>query len=517
MIDIDDLLASAGDRALEASARLPLPAAPKPSRPVGPMLLAAATVVAVGAGGYSALRPSARGTQVGAVPQAFLDGVHGPEITMSEIDDGDGDPKTVTLRAAGFWTGASVERFPIDVKLYPADREPSATTAPGTGGPTPEAQPFPEGSICVEINGAGGVCPLEPSAGQLVLGSRAANGSGFVAGLPTETVAVAFTSGSEKYWARPVRGIAAFPFTEAAEPIATTVAYAADGSTIMTSSADNPWLTKTEVSERAITRTTSEVLEAGWFYDVPVARMLGETIRHKGRIGGTGFPGPIAIQGVCDPCEGGPGTWVVTVQSSDRSVVEQRLASLGGSIRSAQPEPGVTVLVWADASSSAGLLDKMLAGLTRRDVDPAAGRSLDDPLAFDSDNAPLFHAQRGVMSALFADEVGTIDDLDVLAVADDIGAVMFSGYRGSQLSGVVTVSNDPAFEGPKLPVVGVRAYSGLTAVPANVASLTITLSDGTKVTPELLDVRPFAPARLYHSSVDDAAELTVVNVETTTE
>ncbi len=115
----------------------------------------------------------------------------------------------------------------------------------------------------------------------MIAGPRAPDGGVLVYGLPADVVAVAFTSGAERFWARPDHGAVLFPFDDTASPEAKAEAYAANDTIVQTYNASNDQLTNAEVVARAVTTETAESLASGWFVDIDgsVARGFDGRIR----------------------------------------------------------------------------------------------------------------------------------------------------------------------------------------------------------------------------------------------
>jgi hypothetical protein len=513
MIDLDEMLDAAGSRAAGATHGLALPGVPRPTRPVGMYAgVGAVATLSVVAGAVGMSRGSNR-TSAGKVPQSFLDGAHGKEVVIKQIDDGDNDPTTVLLDAGPAGT----------VKLYPATSQAVATTvavaATTAVGQRPEPTAVLSGT-CLDSNG-GGICPMDSTTLGTVFGARSASGSFVVYSLPSSVVAVDFTSGLEHYWARPVHGIVAFPFTEAASPRVETKAYAADETVFASIGGFNDMITSAEIASRAVTTQTNDTLAVGWFvdqYSAVAPTSMGEITRYRGRTSSTGFTGPFTAQGSafcgenCTPQE--RGSWIITVLSSQADEVRKRLAPLNGVLRSSEPSPGVTVLVWSEPSAESAKIDALVAASKPRAATPGDSISLDAPRAWKSEQQPFNGS--AVPNALLSETIGTLEGKPVVAQADDLGTVQFRVHVGGTVYEAVQV--DPSSAGlPAVPVEGSAWQPGPIAVPHDVTALTITLSDGRVIRPNLLDASAVFPARLFFTPGDRTAvpPPTITKVEVT--
>jgi hypothetical protein len=511
MIDLDDMLNAAGTRAYDATADLTLPGVPRPSRPTGMYAgVGAVATLAVVAGAF-AVNSGGGGVKAGKVPQSFLSGAHGTEIVMKQIDDGDKDPQTITLDAgpAG------------QVKLYPATAETTAITvafAVGSEGSTPPSVLI-EGT-CLET-ASGGLCPMNVDVPDMMIAPRSGEAAVTVYGLPSKVVAVAFTSGTERYWTRPFQGVVVFPFSEAASHEVRTDAYAADDTIIQSFENVSDELTTAEVAAKAVTTQTDEMLATGWFvpnYTPLAPGAMGEFARYRGRTSKTGFTGPFTAQGVSvcapgsDECQTDRGIWLVTVNSDRNEEIRRRLASLGGNLRTIEPAIGTTVLVWSDTSAPKDKVDAIVAALVARPIDSqAGGQVLDTPRSWQSENPPP--AGQVIPDAILGDNAGELGGLDVVAQSDDLGVVRFALRVAPHFANSALVG-DAKFP-PALPRVGEFLYSNLYAVPVETDDLVITLSDGSTVHPTLLDVRPIAPARLFYVAQPSTPMLSIAKVDVT--
>jgi hypothetical protein len=509
MIDLDNMLNAAGTRALDSTAGLALPGAPRPSRPTGMYsAVGAVATLAVVAGGV-ALNRSTGGVKAGKVPASFLNGAHGTEIVMKQIDDGDNNPQTITLDAgpAG------------QVKLYPETAQTTATTAfalPGGTAAGPTVAPPGIHGTCLET-ASGGLCPMNVDALEMIIAPRSDHAAVTVYGLPSKVVAVAFTSGTERYWTRPFQGVVVFPFSEAASHEVRTDAYAADDTIILSFENVSDELTTAEIAVQAVTTQTDETLATGWFvpnYTPLAPTAMGEFARYRGRTSKTGFTGPFTAQGVSictDECPTNRGIWIVTVNSTRSDEVRSRLASLGGNLRTVEPAAGVTVLVWSETSSPKDRVDAIVAAMTSRVTDKQFAQLLDAPRTWGEFGPPSGHA---VTDAILGEKVGELDGHAVVAQSDDLGIVQFTSRIAPQFA--IATSVGGARFAPAIPAVGSVWFPTLYAVPGEVTGLTVSLSDGSIVRPILLDVRPFAPARLFSVAGDPNKQSpTITNVEVT--
>jgi DNA-directed RNA polymerase specialized sigma24 family protein len=443
------------------------------------------------------------------VPASFLNGAHGTEIVMTQIDDGDGDPRTITLDAgpAG------------QVKLYPGSAETTATTAFSSvttlsGAAIPQA---PIEGTCLET-ASGGLCPInagdEP---EMMIAPRSDHAAVTVYGLPSKVVAVAFTSGTERYWTRPFQGVVVFPFSEAASHEVRTEAYAADDTIIRSFENVSDELTTAEIAAQAVTTQTDETLATGWFvpnYTPLAPTAMGEFARYRGRTSKTGFTGPFTAQGVSictDECPTDRGIWIVTVNSSSSDEVRTRLEVLGGKLRTIEPAAGATVFVWSETSSPKDRVDAIVAAMTSRVTDKQFAQLLDAPRTWGEFGPPSGQA---VIDAILGEKVGELDGHAVVAQSDDLGIVQFRSRIAPQFA--IATSVGGARFAPAIPAVGSVWFPTLYAVPGDVTGLTVSLSDGSIVRPTLLDVRPLAPTRLFSVAGDPNKQSpTITKVEVT--
>jgi hypothetical protein len=509
MIDLDDMLNAAGSRALDSTAGLALPGAPRPSRATGMYAGVGAVATLAVVAGAIAVNRDGGGVKAGEVPQSFLSGAHGTEIVMRQIDDGDNNPQTITLDAgpAG------------QVKLYPATAQTTPTTAVavaiGSGSPIPQA---PIEGTCLET-ASGGLCPMNGDEPEMMIAPRSDHAAVTVYGLPSKVVAVAFTSGTERYWTRPFQGVVVFPFTEAANHEVRTDAYAADDTIVQSFENVIEELTTGEVAAKAVTTQTDETLATGWFvpnYTPLAPAAMGEFARYRGRTSKTGFTGPFTAQGVsvCTAeCQTDRGIWIVTVNTSRSGEVRSRLESLSGNLRTVEPATGTTVLVWSETSAPKDKVDAIVGALVARRIDKEFGQVLDAPRSWNSENPPPTGPK--LLANLLAETVGTLDGRTIWAQADDLGVVSFGAPPPAMTFVSMTVQVPSDRFRPAVPEYGWMWQPGLWAVPGDVTGLAFTLSDGSVIRPTLLDVTALAPAKLFNVADDVPTALTVTKVEAT--
>jgi hypothetical protein len=438
------------------------------------------------------------------LPPGFAEGRYGQQITITEIDDGDNNSATYTLRATP--GGGFVKVAPANGST-PTTLAAAVTAAAVVTTPTPAAPANPAAQVCVngtgdgDTGGAGSVCgELGQQPPQVLLSTRGEQGQAVVYGLPPKTVAVAFVAGSARYWAEPVHGIAAFPYPASAATTATFQAFNTAGEVIASDQGINSTMTQAEVEAAAVTHQTADALPGSWFGDVPLGMGYGaEAVRLHGRTALTGFQGPFAAQGYLpDPNRPRDWVFVVTLRSADAGAVRQRLDGIsGGSIRTTlDVADGVQVLVWASDAVGSKEIDRMVP--TIRERAPLTDRVVDlnIPRAFQSENA--FHSLGvPVLEALRTDAVATVNGHDVLAEADDTGEVFFT-VAGDDNSATEVGPNLP----PHTPTVHGSTFAGLWAVPADIGQITLTVDDGSVLTPEVIDVRPLVNAKLLYLSHD---------------
>ena len=511
MNGLDELLAEAVLRLDDATGHLPIPRPPSPSFPAGRVALRVACALAIAGGIYSVAQRRTAPTAA-ELPPGFVDGSHGEQIIITQIDDGDDNSATYTLQAT---PGGGI------VRVAPANGSTPTTlaaTAVANGtGPTVAVPADTATQVCVtgtvtgDVGGAGGVCgdPTQPP--QVLLGTRGQHGQAVVYGLPPKTAVVAFVAGSARYWAEPVHGIAAFPYPASAAMTATFQAFNATGQVIAGDQGTNTTMTQAEVEAAAVTHQTADVLPGSWFGDVPSGAGYGaEVVRLHGRTALTGFQGPFASQGyVPDPNHNHDWVFVVTARSVDAEAVRHRLdAVAGGSIRTTlDVADGVQVLVWASGAVGSQEVDRLVP--TIRERAPLDGRAVDFDVAhaFESENG--FHSfGLPVLEALRTDKVAAVNGHDVLAEADDTGEIVFT-VAGDD-SGMTEVG--PSLP-PRTPVVHGSTFAGLWPVPADIGQITLTLDDGSVLTPDVIDVRPLVNAKLLYLSQDHPVG-TIARVDT---
>ena len=354
------------------------------------------------------------------------------------------------------------------------------------------------------------------SESQLVLGPRGNAGQAFAFGLPAGTVAVTFEAGPERHWARPVDGVAVFPFGEDATAQAIVMFVRADGSTISSLSQVSTTPTSAEVADRQISKPTAETLPQAWTFASPpqIAEWPtgGTFVRRHGRNALTGFTGPFVIQLLStDRSDQSSGSEiaVVTVPTARADEMRGRLATVAaGGIDGDTTNPdGTTVLVWTGPAVKAADRDRVLRGLT------SGFPVIDNTLVFDLDIARVWDSGNGPgrvgfpdvlnpLSAVVDDVVGTVTvdgvDNQLRAGADDLGVVRYV-LSGSNASAVI----DPRLA-PTLLKVGDGVNPGFVPVPASTTSLSVTLDDGSTVSAQLIDVGPLSDVKLalFPSSVE---------------
>ena len=230
MIDLDDTLAAAARRLHTHTDHLPIPAVPGkpgPTRRIAPARIGGALLLAGLTAGIVVMvqREPESNIDSGTLPASVLDGSYGTELTLTEIDDGDNNPRTIKLRSTPLGGEATIK---------PSSQASLPTVVSGTADPSV----IGVGDLCIDSTGAGGVCgPIV--AAEMMLGPRGPEGQAMVYGLPPEVVIVAFTSGDQRFWQRPRHGVAIFPFGERAVPKGSVRFIASDGSVLDTQTAHN--------------------------------------------------------------------------------------------------------------------------------------------------------------------------------------------------------------------------------------------------------------------------------------
>lgn len=455
---------------------------------------AAAAAVLVAVGGVGLALTSREHTRL---PPGFTAGQFGTEVVLREVDDGDNSSDTVRLEATLGGT--------VSITLGAAAKSRTAVSTPSGERPATETE------VCIEAPNAGGRCGPVPVEPELMLGSRDPSGQAIVDGISPEVVAVRFEAGpANRYWSRPVRGIALFPLTEQATAQATATLVRSDGTTVARLQADSTSLTTTEIAAAQVSRPTTVTLPATWTVNDPPAPFNSDTtflvVRRHGRNVATGFDGPFAAQQLpmrndADPFHSV--AWLLTVPTDRLDEVSRRIANAtnGRTTTTRDNSDGTSVMLWVGRGIPAGAADGLLERATTTLPPAASITDLDIARAWDSGNNPGRVGFRDdVLSALQNDILTTVTidgaERKLWAAADDVGAVM---YRLSNIKdqespgyGVATVEPRTTLELPKGRVLG----PGLWPVPATTQTLTLSLDDGSTVTPQLVDVRPLSNAKL---------------------
>ncbi len=492
MIDLDNTLAGAARRLHTQTDHLPIPEMPHtpstrrmaPVRIGGALLLAGLTAGVV----VMVQREPESNIDSGTLPAGVLDGSYGTELTLTEVDDGDNNPRTIKLRSTPLGGEATVKPF-------------SEASMPTVEVGTADSSVIGVGDLCIDATGAGGVCGPIDSA-EMTLGPRGPEGQAMVYGLPPEVTIVTFTSGDQRFWQRPRHGVAIFPFGERAVPNATVQFIAGDESVLDTQTARNDSMTQAEVTAAVVTRPTAATIDKGYFVPLGDDEISGgEYVRHHGRTVLTGFDGPFAI-GTTFPERADDGTTsgeltVISVLDEDLAGLVDRLAEVPrGSIRRTISKPdGVHVIAWTNDALSDSVIDRELLKLELRDVQPGRGRAFDDATAWNSENSPPMGDpwRPSPLGQLYADYIKLPGNRLLAAQADDVGQFMVGMTEDFPnfvlVGGPATPPAVPVVDGPVL-------AEWLHPVPPNVTAVTITLYDGTVLRPEVIDVTRYVPAKL---------------------
>ena len=507
MIDVDELLTGAAARLDVATANLPIPGPPRAAAPVGRIIAAAAcAAAAVGAMVVVGSRDRHRQPQA---PPGLLEGSYGTEITLNEVADGDDDPTTWKVVAAPAGGAVSVERQST------ATTAAVAATVPGGTADTIAAAPNGSAELCLMGTGAGGSCPPDPGTFTLTTSNRSdADGQALVSGIPADTYAVTFRAGDIRYWARPVHGIAAFPYPGAAAALSTATAIAGDGTILATATQHDSTLTGTEIAAAAITSGTGDTIPGGWYAPTDVGTSIGGIItRLEGRTGQIGFGGPFTAQGLVVDTDHNLWLQVITVHTGDVDEVTARLDSGGrGSVRRTVAEAaGLTVLLWADDDVSDTTIDNAGRTLSQTNPTPEYVRPMDGPQAFTA-ASPIGIMGTPGLWALLSEPLDAPLGEALRIQGDDLGNLRVARLAGTDASSVyATVDIGPNGERPAVPQVGAAVFS-LTPVPSDVRALGVTLDDGTTAALALVDLQPYADAKVALAP-DDLAVRTIRTVD----
>lgn len=497
MIDLDELLTGAADRLDDATSHLAIPDAPRPSRPVG-RIVAIGACAAAAIGGVIVVRSSDHRTLRPAQdPPGLYDGTYGDEITLTEVPDGDDDPTTWKLVASPAGGEVSAERTVSEGRLttsVAAGSSISATTAPDTV----FADAAPSGGdpgLCITTSNTGGVCGSALDELTLQLGFRGDDGQVLTTGVPAGAAAVTFQSGDVQYWTRPVHGVALFPYPASASNSATVTVLDALGGTLATRSERNSTLTDAEVAAAVVTHGTGQRIAGGWYTSPDIAvGGASVAVRLEGRTGQSGFGGPFASQALALDTSANSWLVVLTVATSDLSEVTDRLAAdESGSVRRTIDEPdGVAVLIWTSDDVPDSVIDTAVARLTTTNPPPEMTISLDQPRSFHAMTSYSLVATPAVVT-LVTDTVTASDGTQLRVECDDLGDVW--AKRLDDDHGEAVDAGPHAYVPAALPEVGQHLFP-LTAVPADVTSLTVTLDDRTTLDLPLADLRPYADAKV---------------------
>lgn len=519
MIDIDDLLSGAAERLDAATSMIDVPAAPAAGRTPGRGVVAVGVAIAAAAAvAAAAIGVSHRDAdEARALPPGFADGEYGTEIVLSEVDDGDGDPATITYEA-DHDAGRVFVSFGAPVGI--ADTAPAV---PGDQtGPDDPTSTVP--MWCFNLaDGAGTGCTggQPPADVQIAVGERADTGQAAAYGLPDEVVAVTFRSGSVRFWARPLDGIVVFPRrTDQGDEVLMEL-IGSDGEVLTTTGSRSEALSDAEIAAAAVTIETGTSIDDGYFADLPEfsdAVVDMEVVRRRGRTSSTGFEGPYAAQSIQlttsrneDPLD--TTAWVVTVLTTDLDDAERRIDQTpAGSIRATvqMPSGGVSVIVWAPEGTSDERVDSIVEHLVKRPPNDRNG-VLDRPTSWNSERQPLpVYSTDAVITSLRGTHFLATDPFELWAVADDVGAVLFMARRpdGSLFS---TLAGGPTDWFAASPISTGQVLVGLWAVPDDVTGAVITRADGTTVDALIVDVGAYAPAKLVYVP-DDIGPVTGVEL-----
>ena len=506
MNGIDVILRGAAHRLDRATAHTVAPEFVTPQHRGGRIAAGITCVAAVAVGGYGISVRDTSNEPTATYPPGLLEGNYGERITLTEVPDGDNDPETFILQASPSGGDVTVTK--------PVGTTTAVTVASG------EQQTSPA-DLCVEASGAGGYCrtagQLSIASTEMMAGPRGSGGQVVVTDLPVGTFAVTMKAGFEAFWVEPLHGVAIFPFPATATSTVTTRAVDADGAVIWTGTATNGLLTPVEVNAAVVTKQTPAFLADGYFGEVPDGYAYGpEVIRRHGRTVLTGFAGPFAAQGyIPDPdVVRGPAGWIwaITVLADDLGPLRERidLQADGAIAKVLEPTSAERVVIWAGDDIDPTEIDRFESTLVQRAPRSDRATVLDEPRAWEgAENTPLFIGGDGTpWTVLFADVVGEVDGHDLIAQADDLGVVMFRIDGTSTDVALVGGSTELA-----LPGVDQTLSAGLMwPVPADITAVTITLDDGSVVTPEVVDLAPLADAKLLYLAPIDPRR-TIASVE----
>ena len=431
------------------------------------------------------------------LPPGFTTGQFGTEVVLREVDDADNSSDTVRLQATPGGT--------VTITT-------GAATRASTGVSTPNGDiPATEVEVCIEAGDAGGRCGAAPAEPEMMLGSRGPAGQAVIDGIGRDVAAVRFDAGpANLFWSRPVRGVVLFPLTEQATPQATATLVRTDGSTVARLQAESTSLTATEITAAQVSHPTSVTLAAAWTVtDAPapfVPSASNVFTRLHGRTVLTGFDGPFAAQQLAVRNDADPVNsvvWVLTVPTDRLDDVSRRIAVIpnGRLTQTREPGDGTSVLLWAGDAIPAGATDGLLDRATTA-TDPRSFKTnLDVTRVWDGGSNPgRVGLSDDVLGGMLNDVVTTVSidgtERTLWAAADDVGTVFYRlsliGTSESPGYGIAQVGSRTTIELLEGRMLG----PGLWPVPATTATLTVTLDDGSTVTPQIIDVRRLSNAKL---------------------
>jgi hypothetical protein len=157
--------------------------------------------------------------------------------------------------------------------------------------------------------------------------------------------------------------------------------------------------------------------------------------------------------------------------------------------------------------------DRAVATLDRREPCPDLVNDLDVPYAFNGPRPFNFIGASPALQSLMTQVVATVDGHDIVVASDDVGDLQFQVETAEGNYNVVSVGPHVT-DVQRVPAVDDAMFRGLWAVPADVASVRVTLDDGTVVEPHVVDVTSLADAKLLFVADDlGIRRITAVDVQ----
>jgi hypothetical protein len=488
--ELDEVLTSAAVRirgvATSRSVQVHRATAP-PLRLSGRLAFAmVGTAAAVAAAVFVRSSDRSRTEQVGKPPSFVVDGSSGEEVTLV-MRPGDGDPEVVELVSP---IGNRVVRVLTGSKA----KQSSSLAASAASEPGRVSIPW----VCVVVEEFSTCAESSPSMSpQMQSGYRAANGGVLVSWIPPDVAFATMAAGGERWWARPVDGIALFPFTESAGPDVTIRLFDASGAPIQTLEGSSPQVTQQFIDAHRVTRKTDARLKSANNLE-PFGRFAEIAARANRLVGrddgGLTFQGPFSVSAVSPATQPGKRptlrTSVVAAATILPSDLPQLEATLAGTMftqwetltpLASAPESLVVIVGTAD------ITEDEMAEAGRRIV-PARDRtqvSLDRAWAWTG--GVTYAIQSDDIASLLMSAPVALDEgrVTVRVARDDLGDVQVFASKNESSRIVDDPSPDTMNGVIRLLRPGVR-------------SVRLTLADGRVLTPSVTELpAPYSVSIVY--------------------